>query len=78
MMDMDHAAAPAPAQDMPCKGKVPDCSDSLGCAVVVDLPTPPSAAFVAVNWVQVVWAAGEAAFAGRTVPPELFPPIVLA
>jgi hypothetical protein len=63
---------------MPCKGMIPVCADSLGCAVVVDLPAPPSAEFVAVNWVQVVWAAAGTTLAGRTVPPELFPPILSA
>jgi hypothetical protein len=75
MMDMATPAAPTGSSDMPCKGMIPVCRDSLGCAVVVDLPTPPRAAPVAVDWTQVVWSAVQSTLAGLTVEPELSPPI---
>jgi hypothetical protein len=78
MMDMqaDHGAAGAP--EMPCKGKIPVCDDSIGCAVFVDLPVPARAAPVEVHWTSVVWTASQSTLFGRTVEPELTPPIAIA
>jgi len=73
MASMDPAATPS--RDMPRKGDVPICVDSLGCAAAVDVPAPPSARFFAVDWVQIIWTADTSTLAGRTIPPELFPPI---
>jgi hypothetical protein len=75
MMDMAADATPAGVPEMPCKGKIPACDDSIGCAVFVDLPAPPRAAPVAVDWTQVVWSAIQPTLAGLTVEPELSPPI---
>ena len=77
MMDMKTDTAPAGAPDMPCKGKIPDCADSLGCAVFVDLPARPHGAPVAVHWTKVAWSAAQPSLAGLTLEPELTPPIAI-
>lgn len=79
-MDMPAAGvgpSTVPA-DMPCKGKIPVCNDSIGCAVVFNLPTPVRVAPVAVRWTGIVWSAAPSALAGRTLEPELTPPIAIA
>jgi len=73
MAGMDHGVTPS--QDMPCKGDIPVCIGSLGCAAAVDIPASASADFVAVDWGQIIWTANALTLAGRTIPPELFPPI---
>jgi hypothetical protein len=79
-MDMSTVSSSpsAMSDDMPCKGMIPVCTDSIGCAVVVDLPMPPQTAPAPVRWVQIVWSAEQTALAGRSVSPELFPPILSA
>jgi hypothetical protein len=74
MMDMDHASA-VPANDMPYKGMIPLCADSIGCAVVVDLPPRPQVAPVEVRWTSILWAAAGLSLTGLTVEPEVTPPI---
>jgi hypothetical protein len=78
MIDMRADAAPAGVPEMPCKGMIPVCSDSIGCAVVVDLPRGPQASPVAVRWTPVAWSAAERSLAGLTIEPELTPPIAIA
>jgi hypothetical protein len=78
MMDMQADSGAAGTPEMPCKGKIPVCNDSIGCAVFVDLPSPPRAAPVDVHWTSVVWTAFQSALFGRTVEPELSPPISIA
>ncbi|HEY0524440.1 MAG TPA: hypothetical protein VGD08_13690 [Stellaceae bacterium] len=75
MMNIATPEAPTGSSDMPCKGMIPVCQDSLGCAVVFDLPIPPRAAPVAVDWMQVVWTVVQSTLAGLTVEPEVSPPI---
>lgn len=79
-MDMSAASVNSSTMpdDMPCKGMIPVCNDSIGCAVVVDLPAPVRAAPVAVHWTVVVWSAAPSTLAGRTLEPELTPPIGIA
>src|SRR4051794_15193858 len=60
---------PASMPDMPCKGMIPSCADSLGCAVVVDLPVAPRGDSVAIRWVHVVWWTAQSSLDGLTVEP---------
>jgi hypothetical protein len=76
-MDMKADAMPAGAPDMPCKGKIPDCTGSLGCAAFVDLAAGPQAAPAAVQWTEVAWSAAQPSLAGLTLEPELTPPIAI-
>ena len=76
MMNMKAEATPAGTPGMPCKGAIPVCNDSIGCAVFADLPTPPATSPVEVRWISVVWSAIQSVLSGRTVEPELTPPIV--
>jgi hypothetical protein len=53
---------------------MPGCIGSVGCIVVIDLPSPivPAAP---VNRVFAVWSGNGSDLAGRSVEPELSPPI---
>jgi hypothetical protein len=71
MSNCDHPAAP-------CKGVTPGCIDSMGCATIVALPTTPLLASVSLHWDVLSYSVVDVAMNGRTIRPELFPPILRA
>jgi hypothetical protein len=71
MSDCDHPATP-------CKGLTPTCIDSMGCVTIIFLPTIPLAAATPFEWGILSYTAFDVALAGRTIRPELFPPILRA
>jgi len=73
-MDMGNCDHPA----APCKGMTPACIDGMGCVTLIGLPTIPLAAATPFEWDVVSYTIFDVALAGRTVPPELFPPILRA
>ncbi len=71
MTNCDHPAAPR-------KGMSPACIDSIGCVTIIGLPTIPLAAATPFEWGVLSYTAFDVALAGRTIRPELFPPILRA
>jgi hypothetical protein len=71
MNDCDHPAAP-------CTGMTPACIDSMGCVTVIGLPTIPLSAATPFDWGVPSYTAFDVALAGRTIRPEIFPPILRA
>jgi hypothetical protein len=56
----------------------PACIDSMGCATIVALPTAPLLAFAPLHWNVLSYGLADVAMNGRTIRPELFPPILRA
>jgi hypothetical protein len=73
-MDMSDCDRPA----TPCKGLTPTCIDSMGCVTIIFLPAIPLAAATPFEWGILSYTAFDVALAGRTIRPELFPPILRA
>ena len=71
MSNCEHRAAP-------CKGITPACIDSMGCVTIIGLPTTPLSASVPFKWGVLSYTVFDVALAGRTIRPELFPPILRA
>lgn len=69
-MDMSKCDLPAP-----CKSVTPACTDSMGCLTVVVLPTTPLSAATPLGWGILSYTFFDVALTGRTIRPELFPPI---
>jgi hypothetical protein len=67
-------AAPCSGSDMPCKGMMPACMDSMSCTFTVVLPMP-MAPPTALQWSRVSYATLSATLNGRSIEPDLFPPI---
>ena len=72
-MDMSGASHRAP----PCKGMTPACTDCLGCATA-GLPATPVLVSAPIVWGELRYAPIIIALTGRTIRPELFPPILRA
>ena len=73
-MDMSNCDHPA----VPCKGMTPACIDSMGCVTIIGLPTIPLTAATPFEWGVLSYTAFGVALIGRTIRPELFPPILRA
>jgi hypothetical protein len=71
MSQCDHPAAP-------CKGMTPGCIDSMGCVAIVALPTMPLLTSAPLHWDVLSYRVVDVAMNGRTIRPELFPPILRA
>jgi hypothetical protein len=71
MSNCDHSGAP-------CKGMTPACIDSMGCVTIVGLPATPVLAVTTIEWSVLSYPVLEVALYGRTIRPELFPPILRA
>jgi hypothetical protein len=69
MSDCDHPAAP-------CKGMTPGCIDRMGCATIAALPATPLPASAPLHWDVLSYGVVDVAMDGRTIRPELFPPIL--
>jgi hypothetical protein len=78
-MDQADTSADVDPSGSPCKGLTPDCIDAMGCVVAVAaLPHAPISASTAFKWVDVAYSFVTPSLAGRSIPPDLFPPIPLA
>lgn len=76
------AAAPAkPMADcdgpgMPPTKPMPNCIDHFGCLAVPALTTAPTSLSKPVQWASVAYTSGATSLIGRSVEPELSPPIL--
>ena len=59
----------------PCKGATPLCTDHAGCVLMTALTMTPGLAPVLVEWDGIEYGEFTVAFDGRSVAPELSPPI---
>lgn len=62
----------------PCTGHMPNCIDHLGCLTVSALPASPVAIAVVFEWTSLDYDLAPTALSGRSVKPELSPPILAA
>lgn len=62
----------------PCTGHMPNCIDHLGCLTVSALPASPVSVAVAFEWTSLDYNLAPTALSGRSVKPELSPPILAA
>jgi hypothetical protein len=68
--------APISDSGTPCKGMMPTCADAMGCIIFAALPAAPTSTAVAVVWAAIDYPALASMLDGRSVEPELFPPIL--
>jgi hypothetical protein len=79
--DCQHTAMGSPHADsshtMPCKGMDPECIKQMGCLGTPSLPTQLTADFVPFVYDAVAYWVPAESSAGRSIKPELLPPIGL-
>jgi hypothetical protein len=63
-------------QPMPPAKQMPGCIEHTGCLCVPTLPAAPAASAVPFRWTSIHYAPGTEVLAGRSVKPELLPPIL--
>ena len=61
---------------MPPAKPMPNCIDHVGCLTVPALSTAPTALPMPFRWASVAYISGAASLVGRSVEPELSPPIL--
>lgn len=62
----------------PCKGLTPACIDVMGCVVPVAIPIQvPILSQLASGWSEVAYVTATPRLAGRSIPPDPFPPNTL-
>jgi|SRR5579863_4198957 len=71
MHSMHHSSMPA----TPRKGNPLDCIKQMGCLGTAGLPVGLSLGFAPLTYDAVTYWAPDAASAGRTIKPDLLPPI---
>jgi hypothetical protein len=69
------AAHPDGRPVAPCERTTPVCAEHVGCVIAVSLAASATAAGVPVERCAVSYNTPESHLAGRSVEPELFPPI---
>jgi hypothetical protein len=62
----------------PCKGMTADCMTDLGCIFAVGLPAPQAIVATRFAWSPVTYWASANHSTGRTLAPDLGPPIHIA
>lgn len=80
---MDGMAGMSSAMDMgdagngptPCKSSLPNCFSSIGCIFMVALPPAHIPTGSPIPWSAVVYASLDALLAGKSLEPDLGPPI---
>jgi hypothetical protein len=72
---MASDTAPMSNSRTPCKDMMPGCADAMGCVVLAALPAALTAASVPVVWAVIDYPVLASMLDGRSVEPELFPPI---
>jgi hypothetical protein len=66
-------------QPMPQPVKhMPGCMDQTGCLCVPTLPAAPASAATLLQWTSIRYVARAVALSGRSLKPELLPPILAA
>ena|SRR5258707_613576 len=79
--DCPHMAMPPPdagaSHTMPCKGMDPECVKQMGCLGTPSLPLRFSASFVPFAYGKVAYWSPSISRDGRSIEPDLFPPIGL-
>ena len=60
---------------MPCKGITLNCLSDLGCIFMISLPAPQLTIASDLAWSPVVYGSPSNAAAGRSIAPDLGPPI---
>jgi hypothetical protein len=73
----DDMAGCAEHQAPPVK-HMPNCIDHYGCLTVQALPTSPAMLAIPFQWISVAYAVGATPMLGRSIEPELTPPILLS
>ena len=77
--DCAHMAMPAQdagsSHEMPCKGIDPECVKLMGCLGTPSLPSRLGADFVHVAYDRVFYWTPDTFRDGRSIKPDLFPPI---
>ena len=80
MGDCEHMVAPAKvgsSHTMPCKGIDPECVKQMGCLGTASLPLPPRSPATFFSYRRVAYWLPAEVFAGRSIKPDLLPPIGL-
>jgi hypothetical protein len=62
----------------PCKPATPLCVDHVGCVTVIAVPSSPAAMGVPIRWRAIRYELAASSLTGRSVEPELSPPILAA
>ena len=78
--DCQHMTVPAdagPSHTMPCKGLDPECVKQMGCLGTANLPLRPLSPATLFSYSRVAYWLPAATFAGRSIKPDLLPPIGL-
>jgi len=74
--DMSGCDQPKPP---PCPDRSPYCVDNFGCLSVPALPIAPTALAAPYQWaITIAYDFGSAPLLGRSIKPELSPPITVA
>jgi hypothetical protein len=71
-----HMPTSAPSSDTPCKGQTPGCVDMTACITTVAVLAAPVSAPIAISWAPVTYSFSTHRLDGRSVEPELSPPIL--
>jgi hypothetical protein len=71
MVDQDNGDG----NPMPCKGVTLNCLSELGCIFMLSLPAPQLTMATDLAWSPVVYGLPSNAAAGRSIAPDLGPPI---
>lgn len=71
MVDQDNGDG----NPMPCKGIAINCLSDLGCIFMISLPAPQLTMATDLAWSSVVYGLPSNAAAGRSIEPDLGPPI---
>lgn len=66
--------ATSPAKPMPCEDSTPACAKLICCLIGTTLPAPPPTV-TPVSFGMVQFPAADGLRGGRTIEPEIFPPI---
>lgn len=60
----------------PCPDRTPNCIDHFGCLSVPALSISPTALQMPFQWASIAYISGATSLVGRSVEPELSPPIL--
>jgi hypothetical protein len=74
LLSSGQAPASAPA---PCKGTMPACIDMLGCGLSAGLPAKAPTLSHKLTWTSAIFPVLADAREGRSVKPDLGPPITI-
>lgn len=80
MGDCQHMAMPTdagPSHTIPCKGIDPECVKQMGCLGTASLPLRPASPATFFSYSRVAYWLPAAIIAGRSIKPDLLPPIGL-